>query len=239
MEKQLKEIDVWKRLRINLNNSYGFNPNWNKAVELFNKRIQTKYFNPINDLIEGNPQKKENLRKGEGFSIVTIHCAIIETFAAFKQGLIYNHDKPEIGGISFEYKDSRDLFVTFLNSASIFKGIFYNIDKEGKQQNGAFSGRKFYSQVRCGLMHEARTRGDWHINATSNDDPKDKRFLKQTKKGNIIYRTLLHYALIDYFEQYKTDLKNKDGQFNDLRRKFARKLDDLYDIKDHYEWWNE
>lgn len=89
MEKQLKEIDKWKSLRGELNNSYNFNSKWNEAVELFNQRIQTKYFNLINYLIEGNSQKKENLRKGEGFSIVIIQCAIIETFAAFRKGLIY------------------------------------------------------------------------------------------------------------------------------------------------------
>lgn len=93
-------------------------------------------------------------------------------------------------------------------------------------------------------MHEARTKGDWLINASKNDDPNDKKFIKRRQEGNKIYRTLLHYSLIEYFDQYMRDLKKPDNNFNDLRKKFARKLDHLYgfdgqDDKNNFDWWNE
>lgn len=234
MKKLIKEVDNWKNLRTILVSSYGHSENWTEAVNLFDKRIQSKYFLPIDSLIT-NP----NLRKqGEGFPIVTIQCALIETFAAFREGLIYNHNKPEFDGLTYEYRDSRELFVRFLNSALIFKDIFYTLDKNrNKQINIPFSAIQFYSHVRCGLMHETRTKGNWVINATANDNPSDKKFIKRGIKGNIIYRTLFQIALINYFESYKSDLQNTHNAFNPLRRLFARKLDHLYDIKDNYEWW--
>ena len=234
MEKQLKEIDKWQALRNNLNNNYDYSDCWNKAVALFDKRIQNKYFNPIQNLID------QDIRSGEGFVIVTIQCALIETLAAFKEGLIYNYNKPSEGGLNFEYRDSSDLFVRFLTREEIFKGIFYTIDKFGnKQDNAPFSSMQFYSQVRCGLMHEARTKGSWYINATKNDNPLDKKFIKQKTKGNVIYRTLFQNALTNYFKDYKSELLKNEKEFNQLRRLFARKLDHLYDIKDNFEWWTD
>jgi len=118
MEHQKNELDEWKEIRQQLNNNYCFSENWGKAVDLFQGRINKKYFKPVERLINSN------LRKGEGFAIVTIQCALIEMFAAFREGQIYNHDKPSVNGISYEYKGSRDLFVRFLHSAEIFREIF-------------------------------------------------------------------------------------------------------------------
>ena len=237
MQKQRKEIDRWKEIRLHLNKNYNYSENWKKAVEIFQKRIEDKYLKPIEKII------KPNLRKGEGFTVVTVQCALIETFAAFREGQIFNHNKPEEGGITYEYKDSRELFVNFLNSAKIFEKIFFNEIAGVKQQNTPFSGESFYSNVRCGLMHEAKTKKTWHINATKDDNPDDEYFIKQKPKGNIIYRTPLHYSLVKYFNKYCENLNNSEEQYNNLRRKFARKLDDLYELnsgeeKQMYEWWD-
>jgi hypothetical protein len=86
-------------------------------------------------------------------------------------------------------------------------------------------------------MHEARTKGNWHINASLKDNPADTKFIKHTIKGNIIYRTLFQIALVAYFENYKQELLNESNYYNNLRRMFARKLDHLYDVKDNFEWW--
>lgn len=180
MEKQIKEIEQWKKIRVDLNTNYEHSENWDKAVNLFDKRLKQKYFEPISSLISTSKLQ------GEGFPIVTIQCALIETFAAFKEGVIYNHNKPEIGGIAYEYRDSSDLFVRFLTSEAIFEGLFYVIDKNKHRQNNVpFSATQFYTQVRCGLMHETRTKGKWVINATKNDNPKDKVFIKRRTKGYI------------------------------------------------------
>lgn len=125
-KRKVTEKDKWESLREGLNNNYPSNSNWEKAVKIFRDRIYSKYFTPIESLIDGNPKKTEEIRKGEGFSIVTVQCALIETFAAFREGAIYNYDKPDNGGIAYEYKakDCGDLFVRFLNSASISREFF-------------------------------------------------------------------------------------------------------------------
>ena len=230
MDKQIKEIDQWLALRDSLNNSYNYSESWNSAVTIFQNRILTKYFNAINNLIH------PNIKEGEGFAIVTLQCALIEMFAAFKKGAIYNHGFT-INSPAYEYNNSSLLFVEFLTTAAIFEGIFHAKDKNGNSTNTAFSASGFYTQVRCGLMHEAKTKGDWHINATSNDNPSDRRFIKQKPKGNVIYRTLLQYALEEYFGTYLSELRSPDIAHNPLRRVFARKMDNLYDIRDNLEWW--
>ncbi|MFH7017349.1 hypothetical protein [Flavobacterium sp. FlaQc-47] len=230
MKKQINEIDQWVAIRSSLNNSYDYSGQWNTAVMIFQNRILTKYFNAINNLIH------PNTKEGEGFAIVTLQCALIEMFAAFKKGAVYNHGLTP-NSPAYEYKNSSLLFTGFLTTAAIFEGIFHAKDKAGNPRNTPFSAASFYAQVRCGLMHEAKTKGNWHINATSNDNPSDRKFIKQKQKGNVIYRTLLQYALEAYFRTYLDELQNPDPAYNPLRRVFARKMDNLYDIKDNFEWW--
>jgi len=226
-----KEINKWLLLRSELNSNYNYSENWKTAVLLFDERINNKYFNPVTKLV------KLNAKTGEGFPIVIILCALIETFAAFKEGMIYNHSKPEIGGLSYEYNNSSSLFVKFLNTEQIFENIFYAFDKYGSRNNNVpFSASQFYTEVRCGLMHETRTKGKWIIRATKKL-PENTVFIQRKKDGYIIFRNEFYYALKKYFDSYKNDLLNPDIGFNPLRRFFARKIDHLFDLKDNSEWW--
>lgn len=178
---------------------------------------------------------------GEGFVIVTAQCALIETFAAFKEGKVYDREQEEN---EIYYFNSRNLFVKFLTTESIFEGIFFN----SNQINCPHSAEQFYSEVRCGLMHEARTKGKWIIHKNeenyARNNPRYKKtgkFIKENRQHEkIIFRNQLQKALEKYFEQYKSDLRNSDESHNNLRRFFARKLDHLYGReKDHFEWWSE
>lgn len=63
---------------------------WDEAFEkFFRTRIETRYFGPIRLLQEMN---KNN---GEGFSIVTIQCSLIEFFASTIEGKGYKQDPSE------------------------------------------------------------------------------------------------------------------------------------------------
>ena len=42
MEKQLKEIEIWKTLRGSLNNNYELSEQWQEAIRLFDRRITMK-----------------------------------------------------------------------------------------------------------------------------------------------------------------------------------------------------
>jgi len=57
---------------------------------------------------------------------------------------------PPLG--KYEYSDSGNMFVQFLSNRKPFSNVF---DKK--------LGREFYANVRCGLLHEARTKDGWTI----------------------------------------------------------------------------
>lgn len=227
-------FDTWMNIRSSLNGQYELNANtldnWNEAVEIFSERLQKFYITPINEL--------KIKYEGQGFVIVTAQCALIETFAAFKEGKIYSdRDEDEI-----YYKKSRKLFVDFLESETFFQGNFGSGNRP--------RAKTFYSDVRCGLLHETKTRLDWIIKADVGEyvkgfpqrkDITRETFIIQLSGKNVIFRNQLQKALEDYFDQYKKDLKKSGVEYEKLRRLFARKLDHLFDIakkdRDDFEWW--
>src|SRR5690348_13665043 len=103
MAKKILDKITWKKLRVELNNSYDFDERWDEVIDLFKQRIDNFYFDPIQKIL--NP----NLKKGEGFAIVTLHCALIEMLAAFKYGKIHNRSKKPTDP-SYEYKESDKYF---------------------------------------------------------------------------------------------------------------------------------
>ena len=89
MDKELKEIEAWNALRPLLNNSYNYkeNANWAEAIKLFQTRLNRKFFKPIQSIID------KRLLEGEGFTIVTVQCAIIESLASFRTGQIFQQKR--------------------------------------------------------------------------------------------------------------------------------------------------
>ena len=240
MEKEIEEITNWKKLRPVLNNNYDYNANsqnWTEAIKLFQKRLNRKFFNPIKSIID------KNILEGEGFTIVTVQCAIIESLASFRTGQIFAHEKVK-GQPSYIYNKSAKMFVSFLHSSIIFKDNFYQIDNVGNLiPDIPFSASDFYSCVRCGLMHEARTKGEWYINATKKDVKTEKVFIERDGTKIKLLRTILHYRLRDCITEYLQDLEQISANGNSLRRFFGRKLDHLFDIQTAdqigYDWWTE
>src|SRR5882672_2343334 len=154
MDKELQEIETWNALRPLLNNSYNYNDNenWAKAIKLFQTRLNRKFFTPLQSIID------KKLLEGECFTIVTVQCAIIESLASFRTGQIFAHKRVK-GQANYIYNDSRKIFVEFLHTSLIFKDNFYQIDDAGtKTKDNPFNADDFYTKVRCGLMHEARTK---------------------------------------------------------------------------------
>ncbi len=68
---------------------------WEQAIEIFNDRIQGRFFNVIGKLLD-DPNKN-------GFVIMAIDCLLIETFYQFKEGLS-----------SSPYSQNRSLYTNFL-----------------------------------------------------------------------------------------------------------------------------
>lgn len=236
-------VNKWKEIRGSLNNNYKLNDEnrvfWNTAIEIFSERLQKFYITPINELKKGN--------KGQGFVIVTAQCALIETFAAFKKGRIYDRGKYDSNKKEKDqiyYIDSGSLFIEFLKIEPEFKDIFCPLSRE------KIGAGKFYTDVRCGLLHETRTRVDWVIKADGFDYHKKQKkegkdfnynceFIIKREGKIIIFRNQFQKRLENYFDNYKEDLKKSGVAFEELRRLFARKLDHLFDITkdDSFDWW--
>ncbi|MFA6245331.1 MAG: hypothetical protein WC615_00230 [Mucilaginibacter sp.] len=235
MEIEIQERDSWEKCRFKLIHNYQYNTDWEYAIDILTKRFERKYFLPMEHMIL-------NLkRKGEGFTILTAQCALIETFATLRTGQIFHHQK-RAGAPSFHYQQSAKVFTNFLQSAEIFENHFWTAKNGKKLPDLPFKALDFYDKVRCGLLHEARTKGEWYINATSKELMPSGQQVFITRSGNKIkvLRTALHYLLKKHLNNYVADLRKTDQDGEKLRRFFARKMDHIHDIAPDpvkFDWW--
>lgn len=236
MNVELEEKKDWTKIRASLNQKYDYDDSWEEAIKLFKNRVNRKFFNPVELIIKGKALE------GEGFTIVTVQCALIEMFAAFRTGRIFNHSRSSTSP-KYEYNKSQQMFTSLLRSAKIFKDNFWELNKKNKVLiDSPFSAKEFYTNVRCGLMHEARTKGNWYITATpkTKSVKTEKQFLVSEDGKIKIYRTVLHYRLTEYLTDYLVELRKADNDGKELRKFFARKLDNLFDYQPDakFDWWN-
>jgi hypothetical protein len=174
---------------------------WQRALEdYFQERLRLRYLNPIRVLQE------HGTFQGEGFSILAIQCSLIEFLASTVQGLTYRHlRKGETLG-PYEYDASSALFVHFLCNRHPFATQF--------NEPLAWD---FYVSIRCGLLHEARTKNGrrvWAIGPIGTIVDGAKR---------IVYRDNFQVALDEFIAWYGTELLSK----TELKEAFIRKFDSL------------
>jgi len=188
----------WKAFRKTLIPGHG--PDlWKKAFDCyFHERLSLRYLEPIRTLQENGTFQ------GEGFSIVAIQCTLIEFLESTVQGISYRYRRrgdPPLG--PHEYSDSGALFSSFLTKREPFSEVF---DER--------SAHDFYGNVRCGLLHEARTKKGWTIWAKSPDGT------VISKQGRIVYRDDFQCALLKFVEWYKGALPSDSLLHNAFLRKF-------------------
>lgn len=108
---------------------------WDKMVEIFRDRIESRFLKPIRLIAEHH-----DIREFSGFSTLALDCLIIETLNQFYSGLDETegvHDKA---------------FWNFFKSSEFFKNHF--------SRKKAFT---FYSHYRCGILHQAqRRKSQWY-----------------------------------------------------------------------------
>lgn len=230
----VSESTVWKKNRRKLN-SYEFNEDWELMITLFNNRIENKFFTPIDLMLDkGN-------KDGIGFSIVAIQCLLIELFATFRIGKIHNPRYNKENDPKYQFKDSAEIYVGFLNSCFIFENYFHRVENSIIKENEPIDAFDFYANVRCGLLHEGKTKKNWTINLKPRNE-KEKGFIKLSNGKIKIYRTILQKELRNYFKSYLKELRSNDKKNELLRRNFARKMDNLYGFKPNkkeFNWWCE
>lgn len=183
---------------------------WNSAFELLHTRIQTRFLNPIDWILE------KRYECGEGFSVVALQCVLIEFLEAFYQGKIYTTSKKPR---EFEYNSSKQLFSDFLLNHKPFSKHFTS----KANVNG------FFDNIRCGLLHEASTKETSRINNAPTHD-KIVLFEQDDPSNMRIYRENFYKAILEFIDLYKSDLLSS----RKLQINFIRKMDDICGIKHAY-----
>jgi hypothetical protein len=194
-----KTVEDWKSFRENLENESS-ETLWSEAInEYFMKRLELRFLHPIKVLQENGTFV------GEGFSIMVILCSLIEFLESTYQGKIYNYTRNNKLK-KHEYSSSKAMFISFLLNRQPFSKYF---DRDLVEE--------FYSNIRCGLLHEASTKGGWRIEAKS----RNGTFVDKNKK--IVYRDNFEEAIRRYISDYRVELKsNKECQ-----KAFIRKFNSL------------
>ncbi|MDZ7583698.1 MAG: hypothetical protein U0938_02605 [Thiobacillus sp.] len=176
---------------------------WVRAFdEYFYPRLETRYFHPIEAI------KCIDKSEGEGFSILAILCTLIEFLESTAQGIKYRHlkrgeQKKDL--LPYEYSSSEDTFKSFLTNRHPFCNHF-----------DLASATTFYEDIRCGLLHEARTKNGWKIwEKSGNQSIIDPR--------KVIYRNDFQRAIEEFIAWYQNELQHNPL----LQAAFVRKFDHL------------
>lgn len=176
-----------------------------KAVMIFEDRIKGRFLDQIN-ILSGNDnsiiQQDSNFAKiyKNGFSIMALECLLIETFQQFHDGLNDNN------------RCSSDNYCEFLSEA--FPEVFGNDEKKTVA-------RSFYTNIRCGILHQAQTKGK-HALTVGNDEPvkivSGVLFVSVDKIIEMVNR---------YFERYCGILNSRTNtkEEKDLKVNFIKKMD--------------
>ena len=195
-----KSAEDWRATRASLAVG-GLPERWREAfVDFFQTRLTLRYFHPIKVLQENGTFT------GEGFSILAIQCSLVEFLESTVQGIKYRYLRRGETLGPHEYASSREVFVSFLMNREPFS-------KEFDEPLAV----DFYSGVRCGLLHEARTKGGWRVWARGPGTAVIDRGRR------LVYRDNLQEALESFVLSYGTALVSDAA----LQEAFVRKFDDL------------
>jgi hypothetical protein len=198
-----KNVADWKAIREKIR----LNPNdmtlWESVYEdFFITRVETRYLKPIASI------KKEDTYSGEGFAIMSIYCALIEFLETLWSGKHYVQSKPDVN--RNEYNKSGEVFKSFLTNRKPFNSFF----------DEALA-IEFYKDVRCALLHEARTKNSWLIR-TDNSKAVEKIGDNWVIDRNQFGRSMDSYLRRFYRAELMTDKDRQDA--------FIRKFNVLFDL---------
>jgi len=129
-----------------------------------------------------------------GFAIMALNCLLVETFYQF----YFGKDKTESG-------KNKDRYVTFLNIA--MPGVFPSRK----------SRERFYSDIRCGILHSAQTRRGCQLTF-------DKPYVVEMFGNKQIRVDVTEFTrhLVHYYDTYLDDLSNPENV--SLRQAFIKKM---------------
>ena len=206
-------IREWEEIDKSLNNKKDIC--WQYAFSFFEERIETRYLKPIEAILNIGDNK------GEGFAVVSLQCSLIETMESFINGCVseFNEKKRSI-----EWKN-RNGDMIFHSNKEIFHSFF---SKRSEFVKYRISGKEFYKDVRCALLHETQTKNAWII---LTDTEKSNSSYQEKNNFKIIYREVFQLELKKLIDRYGKAIingENFDGiEGNDLRQKFRDKFNHI------------
>lgn len=184
--------------------------NWTKAIDIVKDRFYSRYFNPIEKLINSTDKSISN---NCGFIIMSTDCLLVETINQFYMG---------IGSTEEMY--SR-------NNWMAFRDFFCHSSNFTEFKANRNLVNIFYKQIRCGLLHQAETKSLSLINIKEKSIVKAIDNLEDYSKGIVINRNLFHQALKGDFDKYIENLSdhtcvNYYGE--NLREMFIKKTNKMW-----------
>lgn len=199
----LKTIADWNNLKLELSD-FNNSEVWRVAYQdYYYTRLKHRYLNPIGSIVD------DGTYSGEGFSIMAIICSLIEFLESTWQGTNYRmFRKGDAPLTANEYSGSSKIFTDFLTLRQPFSSHF-----------NATLAEEFYKCVRCGLLHEARTKGRWTISAFSVNN----QIVNDTTDEIMLYRDAFLSGINNFISQFEHELINS----NDRKAAFIRKFDNL------------
>ncbi len=177
---------------------------WTSAADaILRGRLNRLYFDPIHRLT----RKQGEPGQGEGFAILTIQCSVLEFLAALRKGWSFKHGH-KLQGAGNYYGNSKLLYTTFLREEAPFATSFTTAERAND----------FYTDIRCGLVHEGQTKNSWRIWRGKPSDP----LIDFDRKA--IHRDVMQRCIEAYLDRYCGEL----ALSADLQQAFIRKFDHLY-----------
>jgi hypothetical protein len=189
---------------------------WSKAIGVFERRMNERFFRCIESLLKSDEEPAENQPIVPGFAIIALCCLLVETLQSFYEGgpaqgpRLPDGACPYPSGCAKEPSTARP-FKEFLKRSPHFNSDFHNSEIRGD----------FSQHVRNALLHEAETRQGWLIRKSV---PRGR--IVEGKRGKyVLNRTAFYNALRAEFSDYIALLDDPSKQTE--RKHFLTKMDSL------------
>ena len=179
---------------------------WDSAFcRFYQARIDTRYLDPIASIEACDTQR------GEGFAIVALFCSLVEFLESCERGdnfRFVGNTRAKLQPHEYSEHQASRYFKDFLKTRLPFSTLI-----------PATLVDSFYQHVRCGLFHEARTKGGWVISTAASGCA-----VVVQKRGQI---TLFRKQLIPALEEYILNYRQRLLTSHTIQQAFIRKFDHL------------
>ena len=179
---------------------------WGSAFRCFYRmRIDTRYLHPIASI------QLHDTQRGDGFAIAALFCSLIEFLESCERGDNFHFigkSKNALQPHEYSERQASSYFKGFLKTRTPFDTLIPSTLVDS-----------FYQDIRCGLLHEARTKGGWYISTA----PSSGVLISQEGGKITLFRDRLIPALETYFLDYRSRLLVNLG----TQEAFIRKFDHL------------